>query len=935
SDIAYIYKKNFKIDNNILDVFNNMGLTYDLIDEKTLPIDFSDYKLIFVGDERFKHENQIPIEEHPTIIANYYFGKEFGLTDNDGISKLAATKPLSVKQDHQIIQVYTQAKYSGKSISLPYYYLDDENKAPGMETSARTYTGNSNGYDFGDVISYANAGTHLTNGKTTQAKICFYGIIESDYWTPAARDLFKDCIGFVAITCENDNDCPDQEVDEPYCSQGNLYQNIEEYECENPGTVHSQCVDDVIQELVENCGQSSCEDFGDNYCKNGDVYHSQTCYDKGCANAECFSNQYENEQLVQKCTQDETCIQGECIDIECYTDADCNDSDDFTTDTCVNPATPESYCEHEPIECLQDTDCDDDYSTDNYCINNDVYYDFHNFSCVQGLCEEEVSLEPVEECADLCIDGQCKEIICSSNPECGTDGFTGQRYCQNENIYEDFISYTCENPATILSFCSNSTLPILIDYCEGTCISGECITCFADLECGTDSFIGDKYCIEDDVYQDYQEFTCENPGTGQSDCSSAVTQQLIKECADTCVDGGCIDIECYTDANCDDSDLYTYDKCNNPATPQSYCSHTPINCMTDQDCGFTGFFGNEYCQNNDLFKNFQNADCINPETTDSYCSILTEPVFLIDCGEDYCDEWQEDYCFEDNVWHSRTCYNKGCENASCFTNSFIDSELSEDCIDLCLDGECVECIQDSDCPSDYYADNYCSNNNVYRDFIDYSCTNNVCSSKSIPELVEECGDDLYCNGQESCRAGACQSGTPINCNAFDLSPIATCENSPDNNPLTFDFFIGFTSTCNEDTDTCTLGTITLEHTCNVDICQAECETQSDCSQKCTISSHKLYELIGCFDCICEYSSSPQCVIGECGAECEVNEDCPTCPEDYCDDATLIHYPNNYETCGTAGSEGCLCQSCEPELIEDAPECQPDYCQIGPACLPGL
>ncbi len=75
------------------------------------------------------------------------------------------------------------------------------------------------------------------------------------------------------------------------------------------------------------------------------------------------------------------------------------------------------------------------------------------------------------------------------------------------------------------------------EYCDFECVSGDCISCYSDSSCGTDGFVGDKYCSGDDSYQDYQEFSCLNAGGSDSDCSSDVNPRLIEECDDTCVDG--------------------------------------------------------------------------------------------------------------------------------------------------------------------------------------------------------------------------------------------------------------------------------------------------------------------------------------------------------------------------------------------------------------
>lgn len=92
----------------------------------------------------------------------------------------------------------------------------------------------------------------------------------------------------------------------------------------------------------------------------------------------------------------------------------------------------------------------------------------------------------------------------------------------------------------------------------------------------------------------------------------------------------------------------------------------------------------------------------------------------------------------------------------------------------------------------------------------------------------DCGDGLYCNGAETCNAGACQSGSSVDCSANNLLSILTCAYSPDDNPFTWDSFAGFTSSCNEASDSCTTGTVSLTHTCNI-TCGAECITNTNCA----------------------------------------------------------------------------------------------------------
>ena len=189
--VAYIYKKNFKIDQNIINVFTSLGLQVELIQEDVLfSKDLSQYRFLFVGDENFK--KNIPVNNYPSVIANYYLTDLWGLTDNEGTSQLGATSPLSVLINSHKFQVYNSAFFKqSATLTIPYYYLEKNNKAISLRQIAATET-TSSGFKVGDVISYADKGSQLMNGKRANENICFYGIIESDYWTQKAKDLFKE-----------------------------------------------------------------------------------------------------------------------------------------------------------------------------------------------------------------------------------------------------------------------------------------------------------------------------------------------------------------------------------------------------------------------------------------------------------------------------------------------------------------------------------------------------------------------------------------------------------------------------------------------------------------------------------------------------------------------------------------------------------------------
>ncbi len=110
-----------------------------------------------------------------------------------------------------------------------------------------------------------------------------------------------------------------------------------------------------------------------------------------------------------------------------------------------------------------------------------------------------------------------------------------------------------------------------------------------------------------------------------------------------------------------------------------------------------------------------------------------------------------------------------------------------------------------------------------------------------------CDDGLFCNGDEVCQgAEGCQAGTTVDCSGDDLAEIATCNNNPDNNTFTYDYFAGFTSVCDEGLDVCTTGIVDLTHACSIEQCNAECETNTDCDDS------DVHTTDSCSSCVCEH-----------------------------------------------------------------------------------
>ncbi len=137
------------------------------------------------------------------------------------------------------------------------------------------------------------------------------------------------------------------------------------------------------------CTENFCDSWFEDYCSEGDVYHSRICHGFGCLNSKCMEDIYE-EIVLLECEYG--CEEGKCL---------------------------------EPPECLIDSDCDADYYSENYCAGGNVVREQHDFSCLNEKCVENIANESVEECLHGCSEGEC--LIPEENHDVGLeenyDGF--------------------------------------------------------------------------------------------------------------------------------------------------------------------------------------------------------------------------------------------------------------------------------------------------------------------------------------------------------------------------------------------------------------------------------------------------------------------------------------------------------------------------------
>ena len=149
-------------------------------------------------------------------------------------------------------------------------------------------------------------------------------------------------------------------------------------------------------------------------------------------------------------------------------------------------------------------------------------------------------------------------IACATNSQCGTNSLTGGLFCQGNNVYQNYITYTCNNPGTASSSCTNSTTPQLQTTCSGTqiCTNGSCTNnCTSNYQ---------QRCQGNNLYW-YD--SCGNQQNFIQYCPNGCNGNSCQNYINTCT--------YHSYERCNGNNLYWYDSC---GTQQDLVQYCPNGC---------------------------------------------------------------------------------------------------------------------------------------------------------------------------------------------------------------------------------------------------------------------------------------------------------------------------------------------------------------------
>jgi hypothetical protein len=491
-------------------------------------------------------------------------------------------------------------------------------------------------------------------------------------------------------------ECGDSDLgewSEPYCHNGDVWNSKVEI---SRGCLNANCFEnsEEVFEQVDDCLGLGCVDgecippecLDDSQCAEYEYCEDYSCVEHFPTNVSVFLG---DEFIFSHSGE----LDQEPVSVDSFSDIlngfvqNCNDEGllecfiplTFTSDTKGRLTLANIDISYRFVECFNDYDCGEDYFIPHQfqCEDNHVFQGYVNYTCVNpgslfsNCVTEEIAVYN-STCDDICVDGECHDVECFNNLDCGTD-FTIQdsQECVDNDVFELTFNHVCNNPGQINSYCSNSTTLDLSESCDDICVDGECydVECSTNSDCGVDYFVQNtQSCFEDNVYMTFIQNSCVNPGTLNSSCVVNNLSELYEQCDAFCEDGSCYDPVCYEDSDCgqnqylddyhcnseDVFDYYLSFECHSAGQASAYCSNvtqpvfvenctyfcnagqcgTPA-CFNDLDCGVDSYNHNLFCDGLNVFDIFNDYTCFNPGLEESYCAVDDVPNLIEECDE-YC-----------------------------------------------------------------------------------------------------------------------------------------------------------------------------------------------------------------------------------------------------------------------------------------------------------
>jgi hypothetical protein len=498
-------------------------------------------------------------------------------------------------------------------------------------------------------------------------------------------------------------------------------------------SLDSVCIPDCSQD--SDCGTDSL--VGEPYCVEGNLYQLEgiyTCHNPGTLDAYC---DYDEDPIIDLC--DYGCAEGDCL--------------------------PEP-------ECFDDDDCSEDYTGEAYCYDGDAYHNVYTYTCENpglqnAFCDEDITQEKDEECAYQCIGGRCTDDSCDDDSECGINGYTGNKYCVDGDLFQDYRTYECKEPDTgictvdSVNYCYHEDEPDKLEECAFGCEEGACIeTCEIDEDCNDEIFCnGEETCVEG---------YCEAGESPDCDDENECTNDYCSSETDSCVNNPAeYGTECGESRDCQENTCENryllifpadlHDFCDGEGVCLEYsCESTGSECNTQ--CGAT-------CESSEDCQCIGETGCYDADEDGNYDDFVDYTSYGI-CNACACDINEEQPCgktvtVDDNERCPDSCEHG--ETRACYKREGVCTGATETCVEGQWSGCDYEDIPD-------YGTEIC-------DGKDNDCDGITDENQDNLALTQQCGQTDI--GACSYGTQTCVDGSWNSCSGAVYPVTEVCGNDAD------------------------------------------------------------------------------------------------------------------------------------------------------------
>jgi hypothetical protein len=303
TSVAYIVSSSSSVDLKITDILNSEGYTYDIIENKNIPVtDFSDYDMILVWDGFFSNFENIPVLQKKTLLANLNYLDEWGIANSVSSRVSSGYEDGKILKENSITKGFASPLriYNQREVGL--YYLP---KPPKIAKGIINVFGRDSP-DKNCLIGIINPGGDLYGGGTANERIAIFTLIDNEYWTEDTEELFKRTVEWVIEGPDDDGDGFSIEID---CDDTNPLVNPNALEIPYDG-IDNDCVNGDLVD-VDGDGYDS-EVVGGSDCDDNDSSINPSSEDvyKNCM------NDAPNVEDIDKITVKEGDLLGIAVDAE-------------------------------------------------------------------------------------------------------------------------------------------------------------------------------------------------------------------------------------------------------------------------------------------------------------------------------------------------------------------------------------------------------------------------------------------------------------------------------------------------------------------------------------------------------------------------------------------------------------------------------------------